>query len=690
MIDCNNQQIELAILDEKKMKTSDVINPLEFRKGSSNAVSNNSSNFKSSNQQTQQQPTSSQDDGSNHLSQTLEFKRPRNKSFAKVLSKRQQIREKFKNDFFSGKKSPVKNPTEQQSNHVEISLFTENTTDVEQNQSRQKPQENCAAVTDDIQKENAKEEKVQSFNEEDIIQPIFLRVASKQDSVDIDKDRQNNIFDLSRAGSKDSFENYYELQDVLGEGCVGLVRKAIKITDQSEYAVKIVRTRDEETIMNIKNEFLHLRELQHKNIVKVYEIYIDKTKGKIYTIMELIKGREMFEVINQLGSYSGNFFYLLQQFILKINFISHINYLFSLKNSEQIAKKIFRQIVQAISYMHSKYVCHRDLKPNNILCDETGDNVKITDFNVSKFCDSYKDYSNNNLPFQGIKMWTYTGTIAFSAPEIFKENCYDENIDIWSAGVILYTMLCGKEPFQAEFVKDLINKIIEGEYSFPSDPWDKISEEAKDLIRKCLTINPEDRIKPDMMLQHPWLQDDQKQKLELDRNQLVENIDRLVKGRTGSFEKSEARRVRSNTLNLVALTQFRSSNFMFSNQLFDNPTNTDHTEDSDDQEDDHRVQKEQYSPARAASYNANQKPNNGAWFDINQLKQKQNYVEFPKIQEDNFKKIKFLNQNTSNSEFNIFPNRTSSYNIIDGSDPFFNQLQSPTKLKAQNNSKINN
>ncbi|KAL4475774.1 hypothetical protein ABPG72_011551 [Tetrahymena utriculariae] len=646
------------------MKTSDIINSQELRKGSSNAISNNSSNFKSSSQQPQQQLPSSQDDqnanGSNHLSQTLEFKRPRNISFAKVLSKRQQIREKFKNDFFSGKKNLQKNPTEQQQNHVEISLFTE-TTDVEQSESRQQPQENCAAIIDFTQKENGKEEKVQSFNQEYIMQPIFLRVASKQGSVDIDKDRQNNIFHLNRAGSKESFENYYELQDVLGEGCVGLVRKAIKITDQSEYAVKIVRTRDEETIMNIKNEFLHLRELQHKNIVKVYEIYIDKTKGKIYTIMELIKGREMFEVINQLGSYS-----------------------------EQIAKKIFRQIVQAISYMHSKYVCHRDLKPNNILCDETGDNVKITDFNVSKFCDSYKDYSSNNLPFQGIKMWTYTGTIAFSAPEIFKENCYDESIDIWSAGVILYTMLCGKEPFQAEFVKDLINKIIEGEYSFPSDPWDKISEEAKDLIRKCLTINPEDRIKPDMMLRHPWLQDDQKQKLELDRNQLVENIDRLVKGRTGSYEKSEARRARSNTLNLVELTQFRSSNFMFSNQLFGNPTNTDHTEDSDDQEDDHRAQREQHSPARAVSYNINQRPKDGVWFDINQFQQKQKYIEFPKIEEDNFKTIQFLNQNVSNSEFNIFPNRASSYNIIEGNDPFFNQLQSPTKLKAQNNSKTNN
>jgi len=95
--------------------------------------------------------------------------------------------------------------------------------------------------------------------------------------------------------------------------------------------------------------------------------------------------------------------------------------------------------------MHNNGVCHRDLKPNNILCSTDGSlNIKITDFNVSKFVANFKDISTNAENFSKIKMWTYTGTISFSAPEILKENNeYDEKIDIWSAGVILYTMLCG-------------------------------------------------------------------------------------------------------------------------------------------------------------------------------------------------------------------------------------------------------
>lgn len=92
--------------------------------------------------------------------------------------------------------------------------------------------------------------------------------------------------------------------------------------------------------------------------------------------------------------------------------------------------------------MHDHYICHRDLKPNNILCNQDGTEVKITDFNVSKFSDSYKDYSELKLD-KKIKMWTYTGTVAFSAPELLSDGCYDESIDMWSAGIILYTMLSG-------------------------------------------------------------------------------------------------------------------------------------------------------------------------------------------------------------------------------------------------------
>ena len=83
-------------------------------------------------------------------------------------------------------------------------------------------------------------------------------------------------------------------------------------------------------------------------------------------------------------------------------------------------------------------------------------------------------------------MWTYTGTVAFSAPEIFTTGEYNESVDMWSAGVVLYTMLSGQMPFESEYLQDLVEKIKVGDYDFPPNIWDSISEQAKDLIRNCL------------------------------------------------------------------------------------------------------------------------------------------------------------------------------------------------------------
>lgn len=89
-------------------------------------------------------------------------------------------------------------------------------------------------------------------------------------------------------------------------------------------------------------------------------------------------------------------------------------------------------------------VCHRDLKPNNILCTADGKIVKITDFNVSKFAHSDNSHKKASADqSKHVLMWTYTGTVAFSAPEIFAGDSYDESVDMWSAGVVLYTMLAG-------------------------------------------------------------------------------------------------------------------------------------------------------------------------------------------------------------------------------------------------------
>ena len=154
-------------------------------------------------------------------------------------------------------------------------------------------------------------------------------------------------------------------------------------------------------------EFKNHKNLNHKNIIKVYELYIDYVTKRIYTVMELAECNEMFETIQDLGNYSGiviSFKLASQQFL------------------EAVASGIFKQILSGINYLHLSGVCHRDLKPNNILVSNDAKIVKITDFNVSKFTEKKSKYSG--LSTQNYKMWTHTGTIAFTAPEVFNDSEY--------------------------------------------------------------------------------------------------------------------------------------------------------------------------------------------------------------------------------------------------------------------------
>ncbi|KAL4484945.1 hypothetical protein ABPG74_020122 [Tetrahymena malaccensis] len=400
----------------------------------------------------------------------------RNKSFQK--KNREQMRSRIKDSLFSNSKN----------NSVACSM--DNLVDtLTNNQQLQQPQQsnslnvisNSMVLSSDLNTcENSVHLAAPSHSKPNHFQTetrprkqIFMRLPSFEDQDQIDKDREQGIYKISG-----NFSDFYELKEILGEGCVGLVKKAVRKSDGQVFAVKTVRTRDEETIENIKQEFLHLKQLNHPNIVKVYELYIDNFSGKIHSVMELINGKEMFEVIHELGHYS-----------------------------ELVASKIFSQILDAIAYMHQNYCCHRDLKPNNILCNNDGTEVKITDFNVSKFSDHYKNYQGGeSIIHQSIKMCTYTGTMAFSAPEVFNEEiCYDETIDMWSAGCILFTMLSGREPFQAEYVHDLVKLICQGKYNFDDPVWQDISSEAKDLISKCLTVDSTQRIKPEEALKHPFI-----------------------------------------------------------------------------------------------------------------------------------------------------------------------------------------
>merc|ERR1719187_2522447 len=247
-------------------------------------------------------------------------------------------------------------------------------------------------------------------------------------------------------------EDKYELKDVLGTGAFSQVRLAESKEDGKMYAIKII---DKKALKgkedSLENEIRVLRRLVHPNIVQLLEVYEDKTK--VYLVMELVTGGELFDRIVEKGSYT-----------------------------EKDAADLIKQVLSAVAYMHDEGVVHRDLKPENLLyySPDEDSKIMISDFGLSKMEDS------------GI-MATACGTPGYVAPEVLAQKPYGKEVDVWSIGVISYILLCGYPPFYDENDANLFAQILKGEFEFDSPYWDDISEEAKDFIRQLMCVEVEKR-----------------------------------------------------------------------------------------------------------------------------------------------------------------------------------------------------
>ena len=151
----------------------------------------------------------------------------------------------------------------------------------------------------------------------------------------------------------------------------------------------------------------------------------------------------------------------------------------SKKFPEKTVKFFASQIILGIIYLHSLNIIHRDLKPENILMDNNG-NLSLADFGISKILDP-KDFSK-----------TYVGTPFYTPPEIIKRQKHNKTVDIWTFGILLYEMIYGVPPFYNKIRNVLNNAIVNLDPCFPNHFF--ISENFKNLIRKCLEKNPEKRI----------------------------------------------------------------------------------------------------------------------------------------------------------------------------------------------------
>ena len=254
----------------------------------------------------------------------------------------------------------------------------------------------------------------------------------------------------------------FVLGQKLGEGTFGTVRLGTNKQTGEKVAIKIlekIKMVNFDDKKRLEREINILKKIHHPNIVKLFCVI--ETERQIFIVMEYIKGNELFQYI-----------------VLKR------------KLEEEEACYFFLQIINCIDYLHKLKITHRDLKAENIIIEQNKKEIKLIDFGLSN------TYENGKL------LSTACGSPIYAAPEMLEGKLYKgSTVDIWSAGVILYYMLCGNFPFEDVSNDNLYRKIIKGKFDIPKS----ISKDAKDLINKILVVNPNKRINIKDIKKHPWV-----------------------------------------------------------------------------------------------------------------------------------------------------------------------------------------
>ncbi|XP_064618129.1 ribosomal protein S6 kinase alpha-3-like isoform X2 [Liolophura sinensis] len=288
------------------------------------------------------------------------------------------------------------------------------------------------------------------------------------DDKDTTPDPLSNKVNLSKIpGVKTTpFTDDYEIKEDIGVGSYSVCRRCVHKVSGLEFAAKIMDKdkRDPQEEVEIL-----LRFGQHKNIITLRDVY--DNGNKVYMVTELMKGGELLDKI------------LRQRFF-----------------SEREASAVLRIVAETVDYLHKNGVVHRDLKPSNILyADNSGspESLRICDFGFAK-----------QLRAENGLLMTPCYTANFVAPEVLKRQGYDAACDIWSLGVLLYTMLAGHTPFAngpSDTPNDILARIGEGKFSLAGGNWESVSPAAKDLVQKMLHIDPHKRLSGDQVLRHPWV-----------------------------------------------------------------------------------------------------------------------------------------------------------------------------------------
>ncbi|XP_073149827.1 calcium-dependent protein kinase 9-like [Henckelia pumila] len=260
---------------------------------------------------------------------------------------------------------------------------------------------------------------------------------------------------------------HYNLGSELGRGQFGVTHLCTDISTGQKYACKSIAKKKLVTKSDKEDMRREIQIMQHmsgqSNIVEFKGAYEDN--DSVHLVMELCEGGELFDRIIARGHYN-----------------------------ERDAASMCRSIVNVVHICHFMGVMHRDLKPENFLLSDKSEQalLKATDFGLSVFIEGGKIYKD------------VVGSAYYVAPEVLRRK-YGKEADIWSAGVMLYILLCGVPPFWAETEKGIFDAILRGHIDFESQPWPSISPSAKDLVRRMLNEDPKKRITAAEVLEHPWI-----------------------------------------------------------------------------------------------------------------------------------------------------------------------------------------
>ncbi|KAG2720899.1 hypothetical protein I3760_02G055700 [Carya illinoinensis] len=268
--------------------------------------------------------------------------------------------------------------------------------------------------------------------------------------------------------SGDDIFKKYKLGKELGRGEFGVTHKCFDLQTGEALACKIIskcKLRTDIDVEDVRREVDIMRHLpKHPNIVSFKEAYEDM--DAVYLVMELCEGGELFDRIVTRGHYT-----------------------------ERAAATVIKTIIDVCKVCHEHGVIHRDLKPENFLFIDESETarLKAIDFGLSIFYETGQRFSE------------IVGSPYYMAPEVLRRN-YGPEVDVWSAGVILYILLCGVPPFWAESEEGIARAIVQGNsIDLERDPWPKISEEAKDLVKGMLNPNPYSRMTVQEVLEHTWI-----------------------------------------------------------------------------------------------------------------------------------------------------------------------------------------